>query len=64
MDYDDARTTDERAYARLHAELLARGAAFALGAYEAVLVSLAHTPEVIGGALALMAAAAAAAAGL
>ncbi|WP_419854853.1 glutamate-1-semialdehyde 2,1-aminomutase [Candidatus Poriferisodalis sp.] len=46
-DYDDARTTDERAYARLHAELLRRGVAFAPGAYEAVFVSLAHTLDVI-----------------
>ena len=63
-DYDDARTTDEQAYARLHAELLARGVAFAPGAYEAMFVSLAHTVEVIDKALALMADAAAAAAGL
>ena len=46
-DYDDARTTDEQAYARLHAELLRRGVAFAPGAYEAIFVGLAHTPDVI-----------------
>ncbi len=45
--YDDARTTDEQAYARLHAELLRRGVAFAPGAYEAIFVGLAHTPDVI-----------------
>ncbi len=45
--YDEARTTDEQAYARLHAELLRRGVAFAPGAYEAIFVGLAHTPDVI-----------------
>ncbi|WP_423916051.1 glutamate-1-semialdehyde 2,1-aminomutase [Candidatus Poriferisodalis sp.] len=54
-DYDDARTTDEQAYARLHAELLARGVAFAPGAYEAMFVSLAHTPDVIDETLAAIA---------
>ena len=56
--YDDARTTDEQAYARLHAELLSRGVAFAPGAYEAIFVSLAHTPDVIDRSLAALAAAA------
>ena len=51
VDYDDARTTDEQAYARLHAELLTRGVAFAPGAYEAIFVGLAHTPDVIDDAL-------------
>ena len=60
-DYDDARTTDEQAYARLHAELLRRGAAFAPGAYEAIFVSLAHTPDIIDEALAAIADAASAA---
>ena len=60
-DYDDARTTDEQAYARLHAELLRRGVAFAPGAYEAIFVSLAHTPDVIDEALAAIADAASAA---
>ena len=55
-DYDDARTTDEQAYARLHAELLTRGVAFAPGAYEAIFVSLAHTPDIIEEALAAIAA--------
>ena len=50
-DYDDARTTDEQAYAGLHAELLTRGVAFAPGAYEAIFVGLAHTPDVIDDAL-------------
>ncbi|WP_419842560.1 glutamate-1-semialdehyde 2,1-aminomutase [Candidatus Poriferisodalis sp.] len=60
-DYDDARSTDEQAYARLHAELLARGVALAPGAYEAIFVGLAHTPEIIDEALAKIAQAAAAA---
>ena len=51
VDYDDARSTDEGAYARLHAELLKRGVAFAPGAYEAIFVGLAHTPDVIDEAL-------------
>ena len=54
-DYDDARTTDEQAYARLHAELLTRGVSFAPGAYEAIFVGLAHTPAVIDDALAAIA---------
>ena len=62
-DYDDARTTDEQAYARLHAELLQRGVAFAPGAYEAIFVSLAHTPDVIDESLTAITAAAAAARG-
>lgn len=61
-DYDEARTTDEQAYARLHGELLARGVALAPGAYEAIFVGLAHTPEVIDTALAAVADAAVAAA--
>ena len=59
VDYDDARSTDERAYARLHAELLKRGVAFAPGAYEAIFVGLAHTPDVIDEALTQIADAAA-----
>ncbi|WP_419946800.1 glutamate-1-semialdehyde 2,1-aminomutase [Candidatus Poriferisodalis sp.] len=58
VDYDDARSTDEEAYARLHAELLRRGVAFAPGAYEAIFVGLAHTPDIIDEALAAAAAAA------
>ena len=60
VDYDNARTTDEQAYARLHAELLKRGVAFAPGAYEAIFVSLAHSPDIIDEALAQIADAAAA----
>ncbi len=60
VDYDDARSTDEQAYARLHAELLRRGVAFAPGAYEAIFVSLAHTPDIIDQALTAIATASAA----
>ena len=60
VDYDYARSTDEQAYARLHAELLQRGVAFAPGAYEALFVGLAHTPDVIDEALTNIADAAAA----
>ena len=49
--YDDALTTDEQAYARLHTELLARRVALAPGAYEAIFVAPAHTPEVMEEAL-------------
>lgn len=59
VDYDDARSTDEQAYARLHAELLRRGVALAPGAYEAIFVGLAHTPGVIDEALTAVATAAA-----
>ncbi|WP_420445553.1 glutamate-1-semialdehyde 2,1-aminomutase [Candidatus Poriferisodalis sp.] len=52
--YDEARTTDEQAYARLHAHMLDQGIALAPGAYEAIFVSLAHTPEVIDAALAAL----------
>ena len=57
VDYDGARSTDEQAYARFHAELLSRGVAFAPGAYEAIFVSLAHTPDIIDEALTAIAAA-------
>ena len=64
VDYDDARSTDEQAYARLHAELLRRGVAFAPGAYEAIFVSLAHPPDIIDEALTAIATASAAATAL
>ena len=54
--YDEARATDEQAYARLHADLLSRGVALAPGAYEAVFVGAAHTPEVSEGVLAAISA--------
>lgn len=46
-DYDEAKTTDEAAYAELFHKLLANGVALAPGAYEAVFVTTAHTAQVI-----------------
>ncbi|MBN2624460.1 MAG: glutamate-1-semialdehyde 2,1-aminomutase [Acidimicrobiales bacterium] len=46
-DYDDARATDEAAYARLFHGLLDRGVAVAPGAYEVMFPGLAHTDEVL-----------------
>jgi glutamate-1-semialdehyde 2,1-aminomutase len=59
--FDDARTTDEAAYAAFFRAMLAEGVAMAPGAYEAIFVGLAHTDEVIDriGAAAARAAAAA-----
>ena len=45
--YDEARTTDEKAYARFFHEMLDRGIAMAPGAYEALFVGLAHTEDVV-----------------
>ena len=45
--FDDARTTDEAAYAAFFRAMLAEGVAMAPGAYEAIFVGLAHTDEVI-----------------
>jgi glutamate-1-semialdehyde 2,1-aminomutase len=47
VDYDQARTTDEAAYARLFHALLERGVALAPGAYEAMFIGLSHTDEVL-----------------
>ncbi|WP_419837420.1 glutamate-1-semialdehyde 2,1-aminomutase [Candidatus Poriferisodalis sp.] len=54
--YDDARTTDEQAYARLHTQALAQGIAFAPGAYEAIFVTLADAADVIDEAIRAIAA--------
>ena len=43
--YDDARTTDEQAYARLHAHLLSQGTALAPGAYETLFVTPDHVTQ-------------------
>ena len=43
--YDEARTTDEQAYARLHAHLLSQGTALAPGAYEALFVAPDHVTQ-------------------
>ena len=45
--FDDAKTTDEAAYARFFQAMLAEGVALAPGAYEAIFVGLAHTDDVI-----------------
>ncbi|MEY4340406.1 MAG: glutamate-semialdehyde -aminomutase [Actinomycetota bacterium] len=59
--FDEAKTTDERLYARFFHAMLAEGVALAPGAYEALFVGLGHTDEVIDaiGAAAARAAAAA-----
>lgn len=46
-DYDQARETDEKLYARFFHAMLKRGVAMAPGAYEAMFVGLAHTDEII-----------------
>ena len=46
-DFDQAKQTDEDAYARFFHAMLAEGVAMAPGAYEAIFVGLAHTDEVI-----------------
>jgi glutamate-1-semialdehyde 2,1-aminomutase len=63
--FDEAKTTDERMYARFFHAMLAEGVALAPGAYEALFVGLGHTDTVIdaiGEAAARAAAAAVAAA--
>ncbi|MEY4173160.1 MAG: glutamate-semialdehyde -aminomutase [Actinomycetota bacterium] len=45
--FDEAKTTDERMYARFFHAMLAEGVALAPGAYEALFVGLAHTDDVI-----------------
>ncbi len=45
--FDDARRTDERAYAAFFQAMLAERVAMAPGAYEAIFVGLAHTDEVL-----------------
>jgi glutamate-1-semialdehyde 2,1-aminomutase len=47
-DFDDAKRTDEAAYAAFFQAMLAEGVAMAPGAYEAMFVGLAHTDEVLG----------------
>jgi glutamate-1-semialdehyde 2,1-aminomutase len=46
-DFDDARRTDEQAYARLFRAIRREGVAMAPGAYEALFVGLAHTDDVL-----------------
>jgi glutamate-1-semialdehyde 2,1-aminomutase len=46
--FDDAKRTDERAYAAFFRAMLAEGVALAPGAYEALFVGLGHTDQVLG----------------
>jgi glutamate-1-semialdehyde 2,1-aminomutase len=45
--FDDAKTTEEAAYAAFFQAMLAEGVAMAPGAYEAIFLGLAHTDHVI-----------------
>ncbi|MEM9514311.1 MAG: glutamate-1-semialdehyde 2,1-aminomutase [Actinomycetota bacterium] len=45
--FDEAKATDEDAYARFFHGMLAEGVAMAPGAYEAIFVGLAHTDRII-----------------
>lgn len=45
--FDDAKNTDEAAFARFFQAMLAEGVAMAPGAYEAIFIGLAHTDEII-----------------
>lgn len=47
IDFDEAKTTDEKAYARLFHALLTNGVAMAPGAYEALFVGLGHDDAVL-----------------
>ncbi len=47
QNFDDAKRTDERAYAAFFQAMLAEGVAMAPGAYEAIFVGLAHSDEVL-----------------
>lgn len=46
-DFDDAKRTDEAAYAAFFQAMLREGVAMAPGAYEAVFVGLGHSDEVL-----------------
>ena len=47
-DFDDAKRTDEAAYAAFFRAMLAEGVAMAPGAYEAIFVGVAHDDDVLG----------------
>ena len=47
QNFDDAKRTDEAAYAALFREMLAEGVAMAPGAYEAIFVGVAHDDRVL-----------------
>jgi glutamate-1-semialdehyde 2,1-aminomutase len=46
-DFDEAKTTDEKLYARVFHALLGAGVAMAPGAYEALFVGLSHDDSVL-----------------
>jgi glutamate-1-semialdehyde 2,1-aminomutase len=46
-DFDDAKRTDEAAYAAFFQAMLREGVAMAPGAYEAIFVGLAHDDDVL-----------------
>jgi len=58
VDYDTARTTDEKAYARFFHALLDEGVALAPGAYEVLFVGMAHTEAILDEVVAIAAEAA------
>jgi glutamate-1-semialdehyde 2,1-aminomutase len=45
--FDDAKRTDEQAYAAFFRAMLAEGVAMAPGAYEALFVGVGHTDQVL-----------------
>jgi glutamate-1-semialdehyde 2,1-aminomutase len=47
VNFEQAKTTDERMYAAFFHAMLAEGVALAPGAYEALFVGLGHTDDVI-----------------
>lgn len=47
VNFDEAKTTDEKTYARVFHAMLSAGVAMAPGAYEALFVGLAHTDDVM-----------------
>lgn len=47
INFNDAKRTDEAAYARFFHAMLAEGVALAPGAYEAIFVGVAHSDEII-----------------
>ncbi len=47
VNFDEAKTTDEKTYARVFHAMLGAGVAMAPGAYEALFVGLAHTDDVM-----------------
>jgi glutamate-1-semialdehyde 2,1-aminomutase len=58
QNFDDAKRTDEAAYAAFFQAMLAEGVAMAPGAYEAIFVGVGHTDDVLDAIVAKTAAAA------